>query len=285
MFGAYATIADVKNSLGISGTSDDTMVRKMLESASREIDRYCNRTFIVSSAAKVFDGALSLDIPDLLSITTLKTDEDGDYDYDNLFAVTDYILYGVGLEDTLNTFPKIRIEIDPNGDYSSFAAGYKKGVQIIGLWGYGNGISLTPYIIDTTIAEALDASETGIDVTSVTNLSAGQVILIESEQVYIYSISATTLTVERGVNGTTAATHDTGKSIYIYQYPSDVRQTCIELASYFYQNRTRQGLRSEHIGDYSYTTIVASVIGGAVVGGVIETMLSDCIRSYRRLRV
>jgi len=228
MFGSYASIADLKGILGITSTTDDTVMRKILEASSRSIDSYCNRIFAVQSTTKYFDGAVELYVPDLLSITTLKTDEDGDYDYDNTFAATDYILYGVGIEDKLNTYPKTRIVIDPNGDYSSFASGYKKGVQIAGVWGYGDGISATPYISDTTTNEALDTSETGVDVTLATNLSAGQLILVESEQMYIYSVASTTLTVERGVNGTTAATHDTAKTIYIYQYPSDIRQACID---------------------------------------------------------
>ncbi len=278
MYGCYASIADLKGILGISSTTDDTVMRKILEAASRSIDSYTNRTFVTQSATKVFDGCNVLHVPDLLSITTLKTDEDNDYDYDNEYETTDYVLYGVGLEDTLNTYPKIRIEIDKNGDYSSFASGYQKGVQIAGIWGYGDGISATPYISDTTTAEALDASETGVDVTSATNLSAGQLILVESEQMYIYSISSTTLTVERGVNGTTATTHDTAKTIYIYQYPSDIRQACIDLSVATYQNRAKQGLQTERIGDYSYT-IAGTSLGKSMVESILES-----IRPYKRMR-
>jgi hypothetical protein len=279
MFGSYASIADVKNILGITATTDDTMIRKIVESASRSIDNYCNRTFIVNSGTKYFDGAVTLWTPDLLSITTLKTDEDGDGTFENTLTTDDYILYGVGLEDILNTYPKTRIEINQNiGDYSSFASGVKKGVQIVGVWGYGDGISATPYISDTNTSEVLDASETGIDVTSATNLSAGQVILVESEQMYIYSITTNTLTVERGVNGTTATTHDTGKTVYIYQYPSDIRQSCIDLSVALYQNRSRQGLQSERLGDYSYT------IQGTSLGKSMAESILESIRSYKRLR-
>jgi hypothetical protein len=278
MFGSYANISDVKGVLGISSTTDDTVIRKIVEASSRSIDSYCNRIFAVQSTTKYFDGAVELYVPDLLSITTLKTDEDGDYDYDNTYETTDYILYGVGIEDTLNTYPKTRIEIDTNGDYSSFASGYKKGVQIAGVWGYGDGISATPYISDTTTNEALDTSETGVDVTLATNLSAGQLILVESEQMYIYSVASTTLTVERGVNGTTAATHDTAKTIYIYQYPSDIRQACIDLSVATYQNRSKQGLQSERIGDYSYT-IAGTSLGKSMVESILES-----IRSYKRMR-
>jgi hypothetical protein len=275
---SYCTIQDVKNSLGITSTTDDTIMRKICEASTSAIERYCNRKFQAYTATKLLEGAVELDIPDLLSITTLKTDEDADGTYENTLAVTDYYLYGGGLEDAYNKFPKVTIKINPNGDYSSFASGVQLGVQIAGLWGYGDGISATPYISDTTTNEALDASETGVDVTSATNLSAGNTILVESEQMYIYSISSTTLTVERGVNGTTAATHDTAKTIYIYQYPSDIRQACIDLSVALYQNRSKQGLQTERIGDYSYT-----IAGTSLGKSMVESVL-DSIRSYKRMR-
>jgi hypothetical protein len=279
MFGSYASIGDLKGILGVTSTTDDTVMRKILESASRSIDSYCNRTFVTKTATKYFDGGYSLWLPDLLSVTTLKTDEDGDGTYENTLTTDDYILYGVGLEDKLNTYPKTELVINYNlGDYGSFASGVQKGVEVAGVWGYGDGISATPYISDTTTSEALDASETGVDVTSATNLSAGQLILVESEQMYIYSVSSQTLTVERGVNGTTAATHDTAKTIYIYQYPSDIRQACIDLSVALYQNRAKQGLQSEHIGDYSY------VLGGTSLGKSMADSILESIKPYKRMR-
>ncbi len=282
MFGCYASIADVKGILGITATTDDTVIRKICEASSRSIDNYCNRTFVTQTAAKYFDGAVTLWIPDLLTVTTLKTDEDGDGTYENTFQVAtepiDYLLYGTGLEDSYNTYPKTRIEIAENSDYGSFASGIKRGVEIAGLWGYGDGISATPYIADTTITEDLTAGESAIDVTAVTNLSAGQLILIGSEQYYIYSITTLTLTVEAGVNGTTEATHSSGATINIYQYPSDIRQACIDLSVALYQNRSKQGLQSERIGDYSYT-IVGTSLGKSMVESILES-----IRPYKRMR-
>jgi hypothetical protein len=282
MLGCYASIADLKGILGITSTTDDVVMRKILESASRSIDNYCNRTFVTQSSTKYFDGANILWVPDLLTVTTLKTDEDGDGTYENTFQVAtepiDYLLYGTGLEDSYNTYPKTRIEIAENSDYGSFASGVKRGVQIAGTWGYGDGISATPYVADTTITEDLTAGEAAIDVTAVTNLSAGQLILIGSEQYYIYSISSLTLTVEAGVNGTTEATHSSGATIYIYQYPSDIRQACIDLSVALYQNRSKQGLQSERIGDYNYV-VMGTSLGKSMVESILES-----IRPYKRMR-
>ena len=270
---AYCSIADIKAVLGITSTTDDTIMRKICEAATKSIDNYCDRQFQPKSETRYFDGVSPLWVDDLLSIDAngLKTDEDGDATFENTFATTDYILY------PLNTFPKTKIELSVDSDYGSFGHSVR-GCSIAGLWGYGDGISATPYIADTTITEDLTAGESAIDVTAVTNLSAGQLILIGSEQYYIYSISSLTLTVEAGVNGTTEATHSSGATIYIYQYPSDIRQACLDLSVATYQNRSKQGLQTERIGDYSYT-----IAGTSLGKSMVESILGN-IHSYKRLR-
>lgn len=280
---AYVSLAELKGILGITSTTDDVPMRKIIESASRSIETYCNRRFYSTSETKYFDGAVRLWIPDLLSVTTLKTDEDGDGTFENTFDGTagtgDYILYGGGLEDSLNLYPRTHIEINPYGDYGSFASGVKRGVEIAGVWGYGDGTTATPYVTDTTTAEAIDAGETAIDVTSATNLSAGMTILIESEQMYITAVATNTLTVEKGVNGTTDAGHVTTKTVYYYRYPRDIMQACLDLAVALYQNRAKQGLQSERLGDYSY------VIAGTSAGkSMVNAILDNSISAYKRMR-
>jgi len=273
-YGSYCNIGDIKGVLGITATADDVTMRKICEASSRSIDQYTNRYFYTQTDTRYFNGAVKLWLPDLLSITTLKTDEDGDATFENTLATTDYIEYGHGIEDTLNVYPRTKLEISENSNYSSFASGVKKGVEIAGVWGYGDGISATPYVADTTITEDLTAGESAIDVTAVTNLSAGNTILIGSEQYYIYSIATLTLTVEPTINGTTAATHSSGATIYIYQYPADIRQFCIDVSVASYQNRTKRGLQTERLGDYSYT----------IDKDYFNKMADDSIRSYKRMR-
>jgi len=277
-YGSYCNIADVKGVLGITSTSDDTMLRKICESASRSIDAYCNRFFYTESATKYFHGGAKIWLkPDLLSVTTLKTDEDGDATFENTYDTTDYYLL------PLNEFPKTEIIISDDSDYGTFAAGIKKGVEIDGLWGYGDGISATPYISDTTLSAAISSTTaTTYTVTSATNISAGQLHLIDDEQIYVYSVSSSTVTCEREVNGTTAATHDNGKTIYIYQYPSDIRQACIDLSVLKYQLRAKQGMQSEKLGDYSYNLVSPTSEGGKLKGA--PKLILDEISGYKKMR-
>ena len=247
--GTYCDRSTLKTALGIASTdtASDAELLRILQDVSRFIDDYCHRHFYVELATRYFTARYSdaLEVPDLLAITTLKTDDDGDRTYETTWTATDYDLLA-GKD--YNRWPKTRIEVTPNGSYSfpgwsSYSYSYqapgihkttagRKAVEIAGQWGHGDGESGTPYIDSTTTTnEALDASETGVDVVSGAALAVGQTILIESEQMYITAISSNTLTVERGVNGTTAATHDTGKTVYIYRYPGNIVETCLLLAA------------------------------------------------------
>ena len=69
-------------------------------------------------------------------------------------------------------------------------------------------------IVTTTLAEALDASETEIDLTSSTGFSATGTIFVDNEQITYTGISTNTLTgCTRGASSTTAATHDNSTAV------------------------------------------------------------------------
>jgi hypothetical protein len=80
-------------------------------------------------------------------------------------------------------------------------------------WGAGvwNGIDTDE--LTTTLAEELDASETGIDVASATGISTSDVISVAGELMLVSGISSNTLTVTRGHGGTTAVVHSNGELV------------------------------------------------------------------------
>lgn len=225
----YSDRAAFKVAIGISDTVDDARLLQVLERASRWIDNQTGRHFGVRVATRYYTPASvgHLLIDDLLFISSLATDEDDDLDYDYTWTSGDYLI------EPVNGFPKTRIIAHPSGDYS-FPARQPQSVKIVGLWGYGsadangNGGSATPYEDSgATTAEELDASETAVDVSSGPLLAVGNTLLVESEQMYCTAVATNTATVKRGVNGTTAATHATGKAIYVYRYPDDVAEACM----------------------------------------------------------
>jgi uncharacterized phiE125 gp8 family phage protein len=76
----YATLAQVKQYLGITGTSEDALLTRLIDAASAAIDRYTGRRFTASTATKqVHRDHIAGDtffLPDdLQSVTQVVTDE------------------------------------------------------------------------------------------------------------------------------------------------------------------------------------------------------------------
>lgn len=244
----YADLNDAKTHLGLTGTSNDAELLRLLEVASREVDGWTRRFFYSQTATRIYDaiqsGALLLP-DDLLSVTTLKTDTDGDQSFDDETWVegSDFYL------EPFNEFPKDKIVVIGDGDFV-FTAG-PRTVQIAGIWGHGDGLSATPWA-DAGITGTV-ATTTGTSLTvSAATVYAGDTILIGTEQMYISAISGTSATVTRGVNGTTAATHNAA-AISTAKYPAQLIQATLALTGEAFRSRGQEGFESERIGDYSYS--------------------------------
>ncbi len=274
MTNAYSDVTTIKSdsylSIPTATTTHDIYLRKLLEDASRKIDRWCHRIFYCLDATRYFDGAgLKLFLPiDLLSITTLKTDEDGNGTYENTLATTDYHLY------PLDDFPKIRLEINPNGDYGSFANGIQKGVEIAGVFGYGDGISATPYVAGGILGIAVaSTSTTVVTMSTGHSVAAGHTIRIDSEQMYTEVVATNALTVKRGVNGAVAATHATSTTVSIYEYPAPIAQACLITAMRAFKRK-----------DSAYQDVVGSPETGQIITSKgIDADVVEVIKAYRKL--
>ena len=173
----YAYRDDLKTRAGLPDTDDDSIVDLVLASVSREIDSWCGRQFFASVGTRLFtpNHCEHLLIDDLLSVTTIKTDEDGDRTYETTWASTDYDLLPANAAQMSPPQPYWQVHAAYLGDY-----GFPKitnGVQIIGKWGYYDVLQTST----ATLAEDLDTSELGVDVSSGSVFKAGQVIEIDSE--------------------------------------------------------------------------------------------------------
>lgn len=224
----YAALDDLKSLLKIEKADNNAQLLRELKAASRQIEKpkLAGRYFYCYEGTKYLDGGGSnLWLPeDILSITTLKCDEDGDGTYEVTMTTSDYNLY------PLNTYPKTRLKINPTGDYGSFASGIDKGIQIVGVFGYAD--SATPYEAKTTLDEAgnINSSVTQFTVDDGKEIKIGQTIRIDSEQMFVKDVSGNEVYVDRPINGTTAATHDDGSDIYVYTYPEDITRATLILA-------------------------------------------------------
>lgn len=89
----YCSLSELKAALRVTDAIDDSLLELAIESASREIDGYCERIFYNVAGTRVYApiNALTLDTDDIVSITTLKTSSDG-VAYDTTWTASDYQL-------------------------------------------------------------------------------------------------------------------------------------------------------------------------------------------------
>lgn len=85
----YATLTDIKASLRITDSVDDTLLELAVESASRAIDEFCGRVFYnMGSQVRYFSASdpYFCPIDDLISITELATAATSNGNYDIVWA-------------------------------------------------------------------------------------------------------------------------------------------------------------------------------------------------------
>lgn len=136
----YATLAEVRAKLRApaTNTASDSQYEQAVEAASRWVDRYCRRRFYGASETRYYtaENPYEIQVYDVTSITSLKTDEDGNGTYETTWPSTGYNLkYGENYNASLDGKPYTQIEVAENGD-QTFPTAIKKGVQIIGVHGY-----------------------------------------------------------------------------------------------------------------------------------------------------
>jgi hypothetical protein len=133
----YCTLAEVKAAMRLTDSVDDTLIENSIEGASRRIDGYCSRFFYQTTNTVTFYATNSyrLQIPDLVSVTTLKTDSSGTGSYLTTWtANTDYIFEP--LDAALQTRPYRAIAAVGGKTFPLYLAPAPPTVQIAGTWGW-----------------------------------------------------------------------------------------------------------------------------------------------------
>ena len=140
----YATLADVKGAFRITDNVDDTLLELSIESASREIDGWCERVFYnAGTATRIYipTDSFYVETDDLISVTTLKTSTTGE-SFDNTWSdADDYQLEPLnGVSGGLTGHPTTRIravgnKIFPLWDPRNINS-HEATVQITGVFGW-----------------------------------------------------------------------------------------------------------------------------------------------------
>jgi hypothetical protein len=145
----YTTLTAALSHLGLPVDSPESpQVERYIEAASRRVDGICHRHFYTVSETRVFTPTASwyLVTGDILAITGLATDNDGDRVYEVAWD-TDLDFY-LGPEGALaGGTPYWFVELDRLGRYTFPVA--RRSVQITGTWGYSE--SIPPLVEQATL--------------------------------------------------------------------------------------------------------------------------------------
>lgn len=135
----YVSLEEFKNSAELTGTTyADADAKIALEAATLGIDNYCGRPFSTGGTADIryytATQAQYLDVDDLVSVVSLKTDYDGDGIYETTWASgTDYQLEPLNAPALSQPYNQIRV-LYPRTSLRLPA--YTSGVQITGQFGW-----------------------------------------------------------------------------------------------------------------------------------------------------
>ncbi len=293
----YATVDEIKLYLGggleeLQESDDDALLMRFAIKASRMFDNFATngvmptRRFYPTIATKDFDhpddtALLSLR-DDLLECTTLTTDNGGT----TILAANYELQTSNG---RYNQTPYSQIRLHPDGTVTAFeydGTPYAANA-VTGLWGYHNdwadawedsgdsvqdvaGISSSDTTITVTDADGDDIN--GLP----TRFKIQQILKIEDEYLWLTDVNGTDneLTVRRGMNGSTAATHALDTAIYVYRPMDDIIEAMELLSTYIYR-------RKDSIGSEIDRPMVGDK-GQLIMPQVLPSEVMRILRPYRK---
>lgn len=231
---AITTLYTLKQRLGLDSDTEDARLRAVLESATAQIQRLANRHFMPRVASIKHD---------VYSARELLLDDD-------LLELTE-LLNGNGEAIALNDLLTLPNDNTPASvlillrDLFTWADSALKAISVTGVWGWhddwsfawrdsGDSVQDNPLSASATTLTVNDAD--GSDsAQEFPRFQVGQLLKIEDEYLRVLAITNDTLTVTRGVNGTTASVHAQDTVIDVYQPPADIELLVLRWATWLYK--------------------------------------------------
>jgi hypothetical protein len=221
----YVTAADLITYLGSNFSSSNTnatMIDQAVDAASRAIDNDTRRVFYPHIETNRYDAPegreldLADDLLELLEVTngdatTIPTTE---------FSLLPY-----------NVYPKNELLINAASVYgfvTSTTTAQEGAVSVQAIYGYAQRYTQSWAAGSTLNGAITTTSATSITATSGTPFANGNIIRIDNELLRVTNVSTNTLTVERGWNGSTAATHLTLANMRIWK-PDAIIVQCTKI--------------------------------------------------------
>lgn len=247
----YATLADGKAEMLASTTTDDAKLLNNLRIVSRRIDMMFHsrrpyfapwiesREFALSSnRVNSRERTFRLGSP-LLALTGVTIGTEA-------LTLTTQVKAWMPLDTPIR-----KLLLADGGDtWYGYCDSSEDPLRVIvaGTWGYNRDWANAWLAVTTLGAAIANATTTSITVTDIDGtdtygrspwISAGALLKIDDEYLEVTATNTSTnvATVRRGVNGSTAAAHDNGDTVSVYQVEEDIRQVVARQAGSMYARR------------------------------------------------
>lgn len=300
---ALTTLANVKLILGITGTSQDTRLTALINSASARIEAWCNRQFEAKDCVEWHDGGFAVTAKrtplntvrrigicdgsaftvrysgsDAVARVDVATGTKGDAGKLRLYSST----AGVTVIPLTGTIAAIITAIDAVSGWSASGDLDGMAVWIPALTG-----------VDAKDTDASIPVAMGELALSRFEPDSGVIEYASSGQFWdgaFSSLGGSLASVDRVVERDHKADYPTTYQGIVLEYnggmgtiPADVEQTCVDMVQYMLQqaNNTSMMLASESIGGYSYSNATTqSGIGGVLNG--LDDLMKERLDDYYR---
>jgi hypothetical protein len=241
------TLYQLREHLGLAAadTADDARLLNALQAAASQIERAAGRRFCPRRAALQHNFTTSLELlldDDLLELISLTNGDGSSLNINEVIPVPDEPPFSLlrltgGSAFTWNTSPL-------------------QAITLTGLWGWhdrpadmwrstGDTVQNNPLSSATTTLTVVDADGADSEGQS-PRFQIGHMLKIDSEYLRVTAVNTATnmLTVLRGVNGATAASHTLNTVIYAYQPPAELNALALRWAAWLYKEPDTVALSS-----------------------------------------
>lgn len=156
----YATLNQIKAAIGVSDGFDDSLLEMAVESASRQIDSYTERSFYnAGTAVRIFSPLDEYLLPtdDFITLTKVETSEDGE-SWDTEWSATDW--QAEPLNGISGGLTSAYTQIRAVDNYLFPVRGGEATARLTGTWGWSSvpiAITQATIILGSRIFKRLDS--------------------------------------------------------------------------------------------------------------------------------
>lgn len=273
---AYCTLADAKATMRADSTLDDALLLSLIGQVSARID------LLMSTNTPYFQP-----YTDALEFEVVAQRVDSGRNAfilppgSPLLALTSVLLNGAAVTASAHPATRSPISMIRRTDGGSW---YENGtddpptVVITGVWGYHRRYAQAWPVVEALAAAVISTTATTITVADVDGsnpdgftprISAGNLIGIDNELLEVTATNTVTnvVTVRRGMNGTTAATHLIAAPVSVWQTDDNVRRVTARQAGLLYARRGAYEQQTiTDVGVITYPADLLSELRGVLQG-------------------